>query len=171
MLAAAPIPFEITEAGAGPRHFDFHPNGRYAYLMEEMSGNVSVYAYSKGQLELLQNMSAIPGAYTGPIGSADIHVSPDGRFLYASNRGESNTIAIFSIDPKTGKIFPINHQSTLGKTPRNFNFDPSGNFLLVANQNSNEIVIFKRDKVTGLLKDTGKRIPVFKPVCVKWIGG
>jgi 3-carboxymuconate cyclase len=105
----------------------------------------------------------------GPIGSADIHTSPDGKFLYASNRGESNTIAIFNINAKTGWLSLVDHQSTLGKTPRNFNFDPSGNFLLAANQNSDEIVIFKTDKKTGLLKDTGKRISVGKPVCIKWI--
>ena len=83
--------------------------------------------------------------------------------------GESNTIAIFKINEKTGWLTPVGHQSTLGKTPRNFNFDPSGNFLLAANQNSDEIVVFKVDKKTGLLSDTGKRIKVGNPVCVKWI--
>jgi 6-phosphogluconolactonase len=103
------------------------------------------------------------------IGSADIHVSADGRFLYCSNRGESNTIAIFAIDNKTGKLTVVGHQSTLGKTPRNFNFDPTGNFLLVANQNTDDIIIFKIDKKTGLLSDTGKRLSVPNPVCIKWI--
>ncbi len=168
-LAPAKIPFQMTEAGTGPRHFDFHPNGRYAYLVEELTGSVSVYGYSKGALTLLQNISALPPDFNGAVGSADIHVSPDGKFLYASNRGESNTIAIFSINEKNGQLLPVGHQSTMGKTPRNFNFDPSGNFLLVANQNSDEIVIFKRDKTTGLLTDTGKRIPVSKPVCIKWV--
>ncbi|HEX7847170.1 MAG TPA: lactonase family protein [Chitinophagaceae bacterium] len=168
-LAAAKIPFHMTEAGAGPRHFDFSPNGKFAYLMEEMSGSISAYSYQKGELHLLQNISALPPEYNGAIGSADIHVSPDGKFLYASNRGESNTIAIFKIDAATGMLSVAGHQSTLGKTPRNFNFDPSGNFLLVGNQNSDEIVIFKRDKETGLLTDTKKRIAVGKPVCIKWI--
>lgn len=168
-LSPAPTPFTTTTPGSGPRHFDFHPNGRYAYLMEEMSGNVTAYQYKKGQLKQFQTISAIPAGYTGPVGSADIHVSPDGRFLYASNRGESNTIAIFSIDKKTGKLTIAGHQSTLGKTPRNFNFDPSGNFLLVANQNSHNIVIFKRDPATGLLQETGKQIEVGNPVCIKWI--
>ena len=167
-LSPAPSPYEISEAGAGPRHFEFHPNGKFAYLMEEMSGSVSVYAYRDGQLTLLQNISAIPPTYTGDIGSADIHVSPDGNYLYASNRGASNTIAIFAVN-KNGTLKSIGHQSTLGKTPRNFNFDPPGNFLLVANQNSDEVVIFKRDKKTGLLEDTGKRIAVSKPVCLKWV--
>lgn len=168
-LREAGTPFVITQPGTGPRHFEFYPNGKFAYLIEEMSGSISVYAHSKGTLTLLQNISALPGDYNGPVGSADIHVSPDGKFLYASNRGESNTIAIFRVNPKTGILTPVSHQSTLGRTPRNFNFDPTGNFLLVANQNSDEIVIFRKDKKTGLLTDTGKRIPVSKPVCIKWI--
>ena len=163
-------PFVMTEPGAGPRHIDLHPNGKYAYLMEELTGAVSVYKIEKdGYLSLLQNVSGLPRDFTGTVGSADIHVSPDGKFLYCSNRGESNTLGIFSINPANGQLFWIDHQSTLGKTPRNFNFDPTGNFLLVANQNSDEIVIFKRDKQTGLLTDTGKRINVSKPVCLKWM--
>ena len=169
-LKPAPVPFVSTEPGAGPRHIDIHPNGKYAYLMEELTGAVSVYRIEKnGYLSLIQNISGLPRDFTGDVGSADIHVSPDGRFLYCSNRGESNTIGILSIDQKTGQLEWIDHQSTLGKTPRNFNLDPTGNFLLVANQNSNEIVIFKRDKQTGLLTDTGKRIKVHKPVCLKWM--
>jgi 6-phosphogluconolactonase len=161
--------FVMTEAGAGPRHFTFHPNNKFVYLIEELTGTISSYRYSNGRFELLQDISALPADYMGPIGSADIHTSPDGKFLYASNRGESNTIAIFNINPKTGWLSLVDHQSTLGKTPRNFNFDPSGNFLLAANQNSDQIVIFKTDKKTGLLRDTGKRISVGKPVCIKWI--
>lgn len=159
----------MSEPGAGPRHFTFHPNNKFAYLIEEMTGTISSYRYVGGQFELLQNISALPPDYMGPVESADIHTSPDGRFLYASNRGESNTIGIFKIDQKTGWLTLLRHQSTLGKTPRNFNFDPSGNFLLAANQNSDNIVIFKVDKKTGLLSDTGKRINVGNPVCVKWI--
>lgn len=169
-LSPAPTPYIETEPGTGPRHFEFHPNNKFAYLLEELSGGISVYAYKgKGQLDLLQNISALPPDYIGPVGSADIHVSTDGKFLYASNRGESNTIAIFSINQQNGELTLVGHQSTMGKTPRNFNFDPSGNFLLAANQNSDNIVIFKRDKATGLLTDTGKRIEVGKPVCIKWI--
>jgi 6-phosphogluconolactonase len=169
-LKSAANPFVITEPGAGPRHIDIHPNGKYAYLMEEMTGSISVYKVEKGGfLSLLQNISGLPRDFNGAIGSADIHVSPDGKFLYCSNRGESNTIGILSINPSTGMLVWVDDQSTLGKTPRNFNFDPTGNFLLVANQNSDEIVIFKRDKQTGLLEDTGKRIKVSKPVCLKWM--
>jgi len=160
----------MAKAGAGPRHLTFHPNNKYAYLIEELTGTISAYNYKNGKFGLLQNIPAIPPDYMGPIGSADIHVSPDGKFLYASNRGESNTIAIFKINQKTGWLTLIGHQSTLGKTPRNFDFDPSGNFLLAANQDSDEIVIFRVDKKTGLLTDTGKRIKVGNPVCIKWIG-
>jgi 6-phosphogluconolactonase len=158
-----------SEAGSGPRHFTFHPNNTYAYLMEELTGTVVFYEVQKGTLKFQQRISALPTDFTGAMGSADIHVSPDGKFLYCSNRGESNTISIFSINNMNGKLSIVGHQSTLGKTPRNFNFDPSGNFLLVANQNSDEIVIFKIDKKTGLLNDTGKRIQVPNPVCLQWI--
>src|SRR5688500_6691584 len=166
-LSAHSSPFAVTTPGSGPRHFDFHPSGKYAYLMEELSGTVSVFSHKKGKLNYIQKISALPADFKGPIGSADIHVSPDGKYLYSSNRAESNNIAIFSIDEKSGKLTAMGHRSTEGKTPRNFNFDPSGNFLLVANQNSDEIVIFRRN--SGLLEDTGKRIQVPKPVCIKWI--
>jgi 6-phosphogluconolactonase len=169
-LTEAEMPFVKTEPGSGPRHFEFHPNGKFAYLMKELTGSVSVYQVMKnGGLSFLQDISALPRDFSGIIGSADIHVSPDGKFLYCSNRGESNTIGILKIDAKTGLLTWVGHQSTFGKAPRNFNFDPSGNFLLVANQNSDEIVIFKRNKETGLLTDTGKRINIPNPVCIKWI--
>jgi 6-phosphogluconolactonase len=169
-LSEHPMPFVVFEPGSGPRHFETHPNGKFAYLMEELTGSVSAFRVLKdGGLYLLQNISALPRDFLGTIGSADIHVSPDGKFLYASNRGESNTIGIFKINKQTGLLVWVGYQSTLGKTPRNFNFDPTGNFLLVANQNSDEIVIFKRDKETGLLTDSGKRISIPNPVCIKWI--
>lgn len=169
-LKEAETPFVKTKPGAGPRHIDIHPNGKFAYLIEELTGTVSVFRIkTDGSLSLIQNISCQPREYTGPAGSADIHVSPDGKFLYCSNRGESNTIGIFGINNATGELTWVNYQSTLGLAPRNFNFDPSGNFLLVANQNSDEIIIFKRDKNTGLLTNTGKKIKVAKPVCLKWI--
>ena len=158
------------EGGSGPRHFDFHPSGKWGYLLNELSGTITAFNYKSGELETIQNISTLPKDFKEPFTSADIHVSPDGKFLYASNRDASNTIAIFSVDQKTGKLQLIRHQSTLGKTPRNFNFDPSGNFLLVANQNSDEIVVFRVNRETGDLTDTGKRIAVGKPVCVKWAG-
>ena len=168
-LSNANPAFAASNPGNGPRHLDFHPSGKYAYLMEEMSGTVNVFSYKNGKLTAIQNITSHPAGYKGAIGSADIHVSPDGKFLYASNRGDANAIAVFSINQKTGQIRPIAHQPTLGKTPRNFNFDPSGNFLLVANQNSDNIVIFKRDKKTGMLTALDKQIQVPNPVCIKWI--
>jgi len=167
-LNAASPAFVSSPAGNGPRHFDFHPNNRYAYLMEEMTGTVAAFKYNAGKLNLIQRLSALPANFNGVIGSADIHVSPDGKFLYCSNRGESNSITIFKINSATGKLTVVGHQSSMGIMPRNFNFDPTGNFLLVANQQGN-VVIFKIDKKTGLLTDTGKRIDVPNPVCIKWI--
>lgn len=157
-----------SEPGNGPRHFDFAPNNKFAYLMEEMTGTVVSYKINNGKLIFNQRISALPAGFNGKIGSADIHISPDGKFLYCSNRGDANTISIFAVHPTDGKLTLLGHQPTLGKTPRNFNFDPSGNFLLVANQDGN-IVIFKRNKQTGLLTDTGKRIDVPNPVCLKWV--
>jgi 6-phosphogluconolactonase len=154
--------------GAGPRHFDFHPSGKYAYLMEELSGTVTAFTYDKGKLAAIQNISSHPAGFKGAMGSADIHVSPDGRFLYASNRGESNTIAIFSIDEKTGKLNPEDYPSTLGVHPRNFNFDPTGNFILVANRDTDNIVIFRRDTKTGKLTPLKDQIHIPSPVCIKW---
>lgn len=158
-----------VEDGSGPRHFDFHPNKKWAYVVEELSGSVTAFEYNKGGLKAIQTARTVPGNYNQSFTGADIHVSPDGRFLYSSNRDSSNTIAIFLIDQATGKLNLVANQSTLGNTPRNFNFDPSGKFLLVANQNSDNIVVFKRDRKTGLLTDTGHRATLGNPVCIKWI--
>lgn len=168
-LSPAKQPFAESESGAGPRHFTFHPNNKYAYLVEELSGTVVAFNYDQGSLKDIQRISTMPAGDASYPGSADIHVSPDGQFLYASNRSTSNNLAIYRINQQDGKLTFVSHQSTLGKTPRNFNFDPSGDFLLVGNQDSDQIVIFKRNKETGLLTDTGKRIDVGKPVCLKWV--
>lgn len=159
-----------VNAGSGPRHIALDPSEKHVYLTEELSGTIGVFSLDQnGKLKLLQTISAVAENYKGSFGGADIHVSPDGKFLYASNRGEANTIAIFSIDASTGLLTAIAQQSTMGIMPRNFNFDPSGNFLLVANQQSGGIVIFSINHQTGLLTDTGKRIDVPNPVCIKWI--
>jgi 6-phosphogluconolactonase len=113
-LNAANPPHAQSEPGSGPRHFDFHPNNKYAYLMEEMSGTVVVYKYSEGKLEAVQRISALPEGFNGAIGGADIHVSHDGKFLYCSNRGESNSISIFKINNKNGKLEIVGHQATKG---------------------------------------------------------
>lgn len=168
-LTAAQEPEEFMNPGAGPRHLDFHPNGNYLYLLEELTGRVSAFKYKEGKLNLLQNISAHPMDYKGAKGSADIHVSPNGKFLYCSNRGDANSIAIFSINEETGMLISLGFQSTLGIHPRNFTIDPSGNFLLVANRDSDEVVIFKINQLTGLLTDSQQRIKVAKPVCLKWV--
>ncbi|MBO9684182.1 MAG: lactonase family protein [Flavisolibacter sp.] len=155
--------------GSGPRHFTFHPNGKRAYVVQELSGDITAFNYQKGALTQVQTISALPKNFNKFFTSADIHVSNDGKFLYASTRDSANILTIFRIDQKTGKLSIVGHQSVLGKTPRNFNFDPSGNYLLVANQNSDNIVIFKVNRQTGLLTDTGNRIDVGSPVCIKWI--
>ena len=157
--------------GSGPRHVDIHPNGKYVYLMLEMTGEVVVYKnFGNADLQEIQTISAQPPYIrTGNISGADIHVSPDGKFLYSSNRGNANTIAIFSINSADGTLTPVGQQPVLGIKPRNFNFSPGADFLLVANQESDNIVIFKRDKKTGLLSETGKQISVPNPVCVKWV--
>lgn len=170
-LSPASTPFAIVKAGSGPRHLTFSDNGRYAYLAEELTGTVTVFTVDKktGALTSIQSVSASKPGFSGFMGSADIHISPDGKFLYSSNRGDANDISIFNINAANGKLIYITSEPVLGKAPRNFCIDPSGNMLLVANQNSDEIVIFYRDKNTGRLKDSGKRISVPNPVCLKWV--
>lgn len=168
-VSEKPYSFVNTIAGNGPRHLCFHPSKPFAYLSEEMSGTVSVFGYADGKLNRLQTISSHPKDYKGKIGSADIHISPDGKFLYASNRGDANSIAIYSIESTTGLLRLIGFQPVMGKTPRNFAIDPAGNFLLVANKDSDNVVIFKRNKKTGLLQYTGKQIKVPNPVCLKFL--
>lgn len=159
-----------VSGGSGPRHIAFHPSQKFVYLSQELNGTVAVFNFSEtGQLKLLQTISALPENYKGSFSVADIHVSADGRFLYASNRGESNSIVMYRINPNTGVLSLLGYQPTLGLKPRNFNFDPTGNFLLVANQDSNDIVIFKIDRQTGLLQDSGLKIKVPNPVCIQWL--
>lgn len=168
-LTKASPSFVTTEGGSGPRHLTFHPNNRFAYLIEEMSGTVSAYKYNNGKLTFVQRIATHPSTYKGSPGSADIHISPDGKFLYASNRGDENNISIFKIDPTSGRLQARGYQPVLGKTPRNFVIDPTGNFLLVANQGTNNVVIFKRNKTTGALTETGFQLEIPMPVCLKWL--
>ena len=167
--AIVPTDSVKVQEGSGPRHFTFHPNKKWAYLVQEMSGTVSSFGYQKGKLKNIQTISALPPGFTKFFSGADIHASEDGRFLYASTRDSANIITIFKIDQKTGKLTAVGHQSVFGKTPRNFNFDPRGDYLLVANQNSDSIVTFKINHQNGMLTDTGNRIDVGNPVCIKWI--
>ncbi|WP_339814145.1 lactonase family protein [uncultured Imperialibacter sp.] len=156
-----------TTPGSGPRHLEFHPNGKFAYCVEELSGTVSSYTYSKGKLTPIGRVSTYTKKFD-IYGGADLHTSPDGKFLYVSNRvSEENTIAIFSIDQKSGQLTLVGHETTYGDHPRSFVIDPSGNFLLVANQFGNNIVVFKRDKKTGLLTKTDTEVKVKLPASLK----
>ena len=161
--------FVSTEPGSGPRHLAFHPNKKFCYLIEELTGTVSAYRYSNGKLTTFQRIATHPADFSGTIGSADIHTSPDGRFLYASNRGDENTITIFSINPANGRLQLKGFQPTMGKTPRNFIIDPTGKYLLVANQETDNIVVFKRNIQTGLLTATGEQLKVPAPVCLQFM--
>ncbi|MGM9477869.1 lactonase family protein [Pedobacter sp. GSP4] len=154
-----------TNAGSGPRHITFSPNGKFAYLAHEFNGSITVFAYANGNLNKIQEIGSTPKDFTGKIDGADIHVSSDGKFLYETNRGDANSISAFSISAN-GKLKFIETVSTLGKGPRNFSIDPSGNFLLIGHQYTNNVVIFKRNKTTGKLTDSGKRIEVGAPVCL-----
>lgn len=159
--------FTKIEDGAGPRHLDFHPNGKFVYSINEINSTVCAFEKQNGILKQIQTVSSLPANYNGRKWSADIHISPDGKFLYASNRAADN-IAIYSIDTKTSLLTNIGFESSGGKTPRNFMITPEGNFLLAANQDSDNIVIFKRNKSTGMLTKTDE-ISVPNPVCLKMV--
>ncbi|MDX2002775.1 MAG: lactonase family protein [Chitinophagales bacterium] len=160
---------KVIWPASGPRHIAFHPNGKYFYLAEEMSGTVAIVSISGGRMDLVGRVLAHDAETKGPYASADIHFSKDGRFLYVSNRGNENNIAIFKVDAKTGKLTPVGYQSTLGTMPRNFTIDPSGNFLLVANQNSGDVTVFKINHKTGLLSPTGYAVKIPQPTCLKMV--
>ncbi len=168
LLAGTP-PYIKTPPGSGPRHITFSPNGKFAYLIHELNGTVTAYSYNNGKLKEIQELPTHPAGYAGTIGSAEVQVSADGKFLYASNRGDENTITIFSVNPANGKMKLLGYQPVFGKGPRNFIISPKGNYLLVANQDSDNIVIFSRNKKTGLLKETGTRIKLPKPVCLQML--
>lgn len=154
----------VTE-GSGPRHLVFNPNDIFFYVLNELNGTLTAYSYQNGKAEKLQEESLVPADFNGQNGAADIHFSNDGKFLYATNRGDANTISVFRVH--ANGMFNMEQQiSTQGVSPRNFAIDPKDNFVLVANQKSNNIVIFKRDKTTGMLEDTAQRIEVCSPVCL-----
>ncbi|CAN5530711.1 6-phosphogluconolactonase [soil metagenome] len=163
-------PFVQVAPGAGPRHFDFHPSRQYAYVLNEIGSTVTAFAYDedRGALTEIQTVPTLPADFTGNNGTADLHVHPSGKFLYGSNRGH-DSIAIFTIDESTGQLTVAGHESTQGKTPRNFAIDPTGHFLLAANQNTDTIVTFQIDQQTGQLTPTGQIAPVPTPVCLKLI--
>ena len=168
-LTGNKTPWVQVKPGAGPRHLTFHPSGKYAYVINELHATVASFAHDQtsGNLNEVQTVPTLPPGFSAANTSADIHISPDGRFLYCSNRGH-DSIAAFKVDPRNGTLTFIAHESTGGKTPRNFAIDPTGAFLLAANQKSDNIVVFRRDLRTGRLSGTGQVAEVPSPVCLKF---
>src|SRR5580704_3806205 len=159
-----------ADPGAGPRHFAFNPNGKFAYVVNEIQSTVSVFSYdgSAGVLRRLQTISTYPKDFSAHNDDAEIQVHPSGKFLYASNRGH-DSIAVFAIDPDKGTLTLVEYASTKGQTPRSFEIAPGGSLLFAANEKSNNIVVFSIDAKTGRLKPTGKVLDVSEPVCVKFV--
>lgn len=163
-LKAANMPSPKLTPGSGPRHITFSADGERVYLITELSGEVVAFNYDNGRLTEFQTVLADT---LGAKGSADIHMSPDGRFLYASNRLQADGLVIFSIDPQSGILTKVGYQLT-GTHPRNFIITPNGKFLLVASRDDNRIEVYERNLETGLLIRTEKDIQMSKPVCLKF---
>jgi len=169
-LTANQPAFTAAKPGAGPRHLVFAPDGRQAYVINEINSTIVRYAYNAtaGTLTESQTVSTLPEGFTGTSTAAEIAVHPSGKFVYGSNRGD-DSIAVFGVDAANGSLALLERVPAGGKTPRNFNIDPSGKLLFVANQASNNIVIFNLDPATGKLSPSGKVIVVASPVCVKFL--
>lgn len=172
-------PSAVVPPGSGPRHLAFHPNGKFVYVINEISLTVTVFGYSAGRGAVrqesgafaeIQNVSTVPADYviTGKDSTAEIAVHPSGNFVYGSNRGH-NSIAVFAVDANTGKLTLIQNEPTQGKAPRHFALDPSGRWLLAENQNSDSVVVFAIDAATGKLKPTGQTISIGSPVCAVFV--
>ncbi len=161
-------PMHVGEA-AGPRHFAFHPSGRHGYVINELNSTLTVFEYTPetGQLAPVQTVPTIPGDFTGENYCADLHLSAGGRFLYGSNRGH-DSIAVFAVDPENGRVTPQGYTPTEGHWPRNFVIDPTGTFLLVANERSSTVVTLRINPETGALLSTGHITGVPSPVCLKF---
>lgn len=169
-LEPAQQPSAFLHAGAGPRHFTLHPNGKYLYVINELDSSLTTFKYNaaQGTLTAFESVSALPRDFTGTSYCADVHVSQSGRFLYGSNRGH-NSIVVFAVDPHSGRLSLVEHVSTEGKWPRNFTIDPTGSFLLVANQHTDNVVIFRIDAQTGRLSSTGQSEEIPTPVCLQFL--
>ncbi|HYJ91341.1 MAG TPA: lactonase family protein [Pyrinomonadaceae bacterium] len=168
LMPNAAQPFFQTKSGAGPRHLTFSPNAKFAYLINELGSTIAALAYdqNRGMLSAIQSISTLPSNWIGENTCAEIQLSPDGNFLYCSNRGHDSIVS-YSVDQSTGKLSLIEHTSTGGKVPRSFVVDPTGSMLLAANQKSDNIVSFVIDKKTGKLQPTGNEYTVPSPVCLK----
>ena len=157
-------------AGAGPRHLTLHPNGKWLYVINELDSTMTLFKYNavSGTLSQIETVSTLPSDFSGVSYCADVHVSPSGKFLYGSNRGH-NSIVVFRIDSRTGKLTQLEHVSTEGKWPRNFTIDPTGRFLLVANQHTDNVVTFAINSQSGRLTPTGQTTEIPVPVCLKFL--
>jgi 6-phosphogluconolactonase len=162
--------FVKLNPGSGPRHLAFHPNGRFVYLINELSSTLTAFAYDsdRGSLREIETISTLPQTFSGANTTAEVAVHPDGTFIYGSNRGH-DSIAVFAIKADKSIVEPVEYVSTKGKTPRNFAIDPTGDYLFAANQNSGEIVVFRIDRVKGKLAATGEILKVPNPVCVLFV--
>lgn len=162
-------PAGVVAPGSGPRHFAFHPSGKFAYVCNEMTSTITAFAYNPetGALTELHTLSTIPQPTPGNS-TAEIVVHPSGKFVYVSNRGH-DSLAMYAIDPATGKLTSLGNAPTGGKTPRNFNIDPTGKWVLAANQSSSTVVVHAIDQATGKLTPTGQSIAVGAPVCVRFV--
>ena len=163
-------PSADLDPGSGPRHLAFHPNGNFAYVLNELQSTITAFSYeqSRGTLHQLTTVSTLPKSFSGNNTAAEIKVHPKGKFLFASNRGH-DSIAVFSINARTGNLSLVDFFPTQGKTPRNFEIDPTGKLLLVANQESDTIVVFRIDPGSGKLTPTGQTLRVPAPVCLKFV--
>ena len=153
-----------VEGGVGPRHLIFNESGDRLYLIHELTAEVGVYVYEEGELSHLETHSLIAEDFTGEVGAAEVRFSPDGGYLYASNRGEANTITVFSVNHEDGGLTEIQHISSQGQAPRNFDITPDGKYLLCGNQNSDEIIVFDRNQGDGKITPTQISIAINKPV-------
>jgi 6-phosphogluconolactonase len=165
-------PFVSLPPGAGPRHFAFHPNGRFAYVINEKSVTLTAFAHDPdgGGLKPYQTITTLPAGEPVEIGysTAEVQVHPSGKFLYGSNRGH-NSIAVFTVDPASGSLGFVQAKPTQGNTPRGFGIDPTGAYLLVAHQRSDSVVVFRIDPASGKLTPTGHTIAIGSPAAVKFV--
>ena len=166
-IAANRPAFAELKPGAGPRHFAFGPDGRFAYVINELDGTVTAFAYdsASGALTAIQTVTTLPKEFRGFNACAEIRVHPSGKFLYGSNRGH-DSIVVYRIDPAKGTLTFVEHETADIKTPRNFNIEPTGKFCLVANQGADSVVVFQIDRKTGALEPTRHKISVARPVCI-----
>ncbi len=169
-LKSAKSPYGKVTPGAGPRHFVLHPGNNFGYVVNELNSTITAFSFSKksGELSEIQVANSLKENFEGDNYLADVHISPDGRFLYASNRGH-DSISIFAIDQSTGKLNLIKNESCGGKWPRAFNIDPTGQFLIVANEHSDNLVLFNIDQDTGLLKMMDEANDFPAPRCIKFL--